>query len=67
VGGEKQDVVESQRLLDDTHGAFLLCAKADYTRLVGAGKRFVGSCAARLTPFARLHYRVVIELQGQRL
>ena len=33
LGGKQQDVVESQRLLHDTHGAFLLCAKADYTRV----------------------------------
>jgi hypothetical protein len=35
--GEQQNVVESQRLLDDTHGAFLLCAKADYTRVCEIG------------------------------
>jgi hypothetical protein len=39
MGGEQQDVVESQRLLHDTHGAFLLCAKADYTRVIESGKR----------------------------
>ena len=41
MSGKQQDVVESQRLLDDTHGAFLLCAKADYTRVVAVGKRAV--------------------------
>jgi hypothetical protein len=45
LGGKQQDVVESQRLLHDTHGAFLLCAKADYTRVAGVGKRSRGHCA----------------------
>ena len=33
VGGKQQNVVKSQGFLNDTHCAFLLCAKTDYTRL----------------------------------
>src|ERR1700720_3208227 len=39
MGREQQNVVKSEGFLNDTHRAFLLCAKTDYTRVVGTGKR----------------------------
>ena len=39
VGREQQDVVKSEGFLNDTHRAFLLCAKTDYTRVDRTGKR----------------------------
>jgi hypothetical protein len=39
MGREQQDVVKSEGFLNDTHRAFLLCAKTDYTRVVDTGKR----------------------------
>jgi hypothetical protein len=46
--GNEQDVIERQRLPDDTH-AFLLCAKTDYTRVVPSRELAQARCAESAT------------------